>query len=72
MKIEIDPNLRKGSKEYKRAIIEAIGLTGHEDFHELRQSDLFKIHAAARAYGYQKPKMASGSRARYFWRYLTR
>ena len=42
------------------------------DFHALRSSQVDEIIHAANAHGYQAPKNANGSRARYFHAYLMR
>lgn len=41
-------------------------------FHALPSDVVLRIADAARAYGYREPKNANGSRARYFYAYLTR
>jgi len=55
-----------------RAILQACGLDGREDFHKLPSSKVELIIVRADARGYRVPKNANGSRARYFYAYLQR
>lgn len=54
------------------AIALAHGIPLNADFHALDSAVVLRIVDAAKAYGYRKPKTASGSRARYFYAYLSR
>ena len=48
------------------------GLDLDKDYHQLPASKVNRVLMVANAYGYRKPKNASGSKGRMFWQFMQR
>ena len=59
-------------KRTAAAIATEYGITLGCDFHTLSSAEVERILTAAKHWGYRAPKNATGSRARYFYAYLSR
>lgn len=60
------------TKEQAQEILHRIGCSAAPDFFTLPSEQVAQVLMEADAVKYRKPKNANGSRARYFYEYLTR
>jgi len=55
-----------------RKLLADAGVDWREDYHTLRSSEVDKVLAVAKLYGYRRSRGASGSKARMFFQMLQR
>ena len=60
------------TKDQAQEILRRIGCSAAPDFFTLPSEQVAQVLIEADAVKYRKPKNANGSRARYFYEYLTR
>jgi hypothetical protein len=58
---------REGNRQYALSLFRLWNVSTKQDFHTLSASQVSMILEEAERVGYQKPKNANGSRARYFY-----
>jgi len=64
--------MRKLSRGDARKLLKDSGVDLGKDYHQLRSSDVDKVLAVAKLYGYRKSPTAPGSKGRMFFQFLQR
>jgi hypothetical protein len=63
---------RKMTKQEAKQALQNAGVSFGKDYHQLNSTDVGKVLACAKLYGYRKSKNASGSTGRMFFQFLQR
>ncbi len=62
----------KMTRTQARKLLQDAGISLAQDYHQLRSSEVDKVEAVAKLYGYRKSPSAPGSKTRMFFQMLQR